>query len=326
MLDIDNLKAFNDKFGHIAGDDLLKSLSRIIVSSLRKIDISFRIGGDEFAIVLPDTDSAKAGKIINRIRLKWIRERRGENHGGGVSTGFSSGIAEFPKNAETQDSLVFLADAALYYSKKKGGHKITLVPELGSLSDGDKLINAIVDQVYALPVTVEAKESFGFGHFKRVADLSEMIGEAIGLLDNEIEDLHAASLLHDIGKIGISNEILTKPSKLTPQEWGDIKKHATEGAKIIGQISRISNLAPIVRHHHEWFNGEGYPDKLKGEEIPLCARIICIADAYDSMTTPRPYRSTISKEEALKELERFAGSQFDPDIVKVAATVLLSNY
>ena len=186
---------------------------------------------------------------------------------------------------------------------------------MGVLST-DVLDRATLDQVYALAATVDARDPYTYGHSKRVASLSEMIGKAIGLSQEELATLHAAGLLHDIGKVGVPDSILTKPGKPTKDEWKLIRKHPTEGTRIVIHVKELAPLIPMIRHHHEWYDGTGYVDGLKGEEIPLGARIISIADAYDTMTTKRTYRDIISQEEALDELRRCSGTQFDPQLVE----------
>ena len=180
----------------------------------------------------------------------------------------------------------------------------------------DVLAVSTLDYVYALAATVNAKDPNTHGHSERIAGISEMIGKAIGLSRKELASLHAASLLHDIGKVGIPNKVLVKPGELTDDEWKIMKRHAGEGAKIVSHVRELQVLAPIIRHHHEWYDGKGYPDGLKGNDIPLGARIISVADAYDMMTTPRFYREVISQEEALEELRRCSGTQFDPELVE----------
>jgi diguanylate cyclase (GGDEF)-like protein/PAS domain S-box-containing protein/putative nucleotidyltransferase with HDIG domain len=314
MLDLDDFKEYNDRFGHTNGDAVLRSLAEMLKTVLRKPDMAFRYGGDEFAIILPATEAQKAKNIVDRIRSKRLVGLKSENEDMEPCLGFSAGIAQFPENAETADGLVFLADTALYRSKRGGGNKTTLVAELGELP-ADIIDSATMDQVYALAATVDARDPHTYGHSKRVAAISEMIGKAIGLQPKELADLRAAALLHDIGKVGVPDSILTKPEKPEEHEWAIIRKHPVEGAKIVGYVRELERLVPLVRHHHEWYDGTGYPDGLKGEDIPLGARIISVADAYDTMTTSRPYRDMISQEEACEELRRCCGTQFDHEIV-----------
>jgi diguanylate cyclase (GGDEF)-like protein/putative nucleotidyltransferase with HDIG domain len=317
LLDIDSFKEINDKFGHINGDRVLKSLANTLIAYLRKTDVSFRYGGDEFAVILPETNAVKARDIIERIKVKWLHTPKTdvmlEN-----PLGFSAGIIEYPRNAESQDSLLLLLDAALYCAKRSGGNRSTLVSEMGDISYAT--LTGLPSQVYALAATVDAKEAHGVGHSLRVARIAEMIGRKLSLSAEELADLRGASLLHDVGKIGIPDIILNKSDNLTPVEWEIVKKHSTEGAKIVSQIEKIANLAPLIRHHHEWYDGTGYPDGLKGPEIPLGSRIICVADAYDTMITPRSYKNMRSQNEALAELIRCAGTQFDPDIIKAVSS------
>ncbi len=315
MLDLDGFKQYNDRFGHTNGDAALKSLGERLKSSLRKVDRVFRYGGDEFTIILPSTEARKAKKIIDRIKSEWLEVPKAENLVLESPLGFSAGIAQFPENAETADGLVFLADAALYHSKREGGYKSTLVSNLGEVP-ASMLGSATMDQVYALSAMVDAKDPHTYGHSKRVAAIVERIGKAIKLPPKELADLRAAALLHDIGKVGVPDAILTKPDKLVKHEWKIIRTHPVEGAKIVGYVRELVELVPIIRHHHEWYDGTGYPDGLKGEDIPLGARIISIADAYDTMTTQRPYRDVVSQEEALAELSRCSGTQFDSQLVE----------
>jgi diguanylate cyclase (GGDEF)-like protein/PAS domain S-box-containing protein/putative nucleotidyltransferase with HDIG domain len=321
MLDLDEFKEFNDKYGHTNGDVVLRSLGERLQSSLRKSDVAFRYGGDEFAIILPSTDAASAKKIVDRIRSEWAEAPKVHNLLIEGRLGFSVGIAQYPENAETADGLVFLADTALYRSKREGGYKTTLVSDLGTLASG-AIDRHTLDHVYALAATVDARDPYTYGHSKRVAAISEMIGKAIRLSQSELAQLRGAALLHDIGKVGVPDSTLGKPGKLTEKEWEVIRKHSAEGARIVGHVKALAALVPIIKHHHEWYDGTGYPDGLKGERIPVGARIISIADAYDTMTTRRPYREPMSREEALGELRRCCGTQFDPILVGVFGEAL----
>lgn len=321
ILDLDRFKEYNDRLGHTAGDAILKSVAQTLASSVRKVDTAFRYGGDEFAIVLPGTDARAARSIVERIRSRWSSVSWARYGSLDTSLEFSAGIAQFPDDAETADGLVFLADTALFRAKKEGGHKCTLVCELGEVST-DVLDVATQDQVYALAATVDARDPLTYGHSKRVATISEMLGKAVGLRRDELAKLHAAGLLHDIGKVGIPDSILMKPGRPLDREWSIIRQHSAEGARIVSYVRELAALVSIIRHHHEWYDGTGYPDRLKGEDIPVAARILAIADAFDTMTTPRPYREVVSQDEACAELRRCSDTQFDPDLVAVFVRIL----
>jgi diguanylate cyclase (GGDEF)-like protein/PAS domain S-box-containing protein len=315
MLDLDGFKEYNDRMGHASGDSVLQSFSQTVESSLRKSDTAFRYGGDEFIIILPETDAKRARQIMDRIRARWLRLVEAQYAPLETPLGFSTGIAQFPENADTADGLVFLADSALYYAKKEGGGRDILVSSLSAIPP-ELLGTATLDQVYALAATVDARDPYTYGHSGRVAGIAQKIGKATGLSEKELANLYAASLLHDVGKVGVPDAILTKPGALTAEEWVAIKKHSAEGARIVGYVRGLGALVPVIMHHHEWYDGTGYPDGLKGEETPLAARIISVADAYDTMTTARPYREVVSHQEAVEELRRCSGTQFDPELVE----------
>jgi diguanylate cyclase (GGDEF)-like protein len=315
MVDLDGFKEYNDRFGHVNGDAVVRSLGQTLKSSLRKSDTSFRYGGDEFAIILAGTDSEKSKSVVKRIRLKWLQSPKAMYPILETPIGFSAGIAQFPEHADTADGLVFMADNALYHAKKEGGYRMVVASDLESLSP-EILETATQDQVYALAATVDAKDPYTYGHSRNVADIAQTIGKAIGLTGKELTDLYAVSLLHDIGKLGIPDAILTKPGKLTGEEWEVVKRHSAEGERIVSYVKDLSALVHMIRHHHEWYDGSGYPDGLKGASIPLGSRIISIADAYDTMTGKRPYREPVSLKEAFEELRRCSGTQFDPELVE----------
>ena len=316
ILDLDGFRAYNATYGHTAGDNVLRAIAQTVKTALRKTDIPFRHGPDEFTVILPTTDATTASRIVDRIRAKWAEVTEGLSLSQKTPLGLSAAIAQFPIDAETADGLVFLANTALFQSKKGGGNRSTLVSDLAALP-ADALDSAILGQVLALAATVDARDPFTYGHSTRVATIAEMIGRAAGLSKNELSNLHAAGLLHDTGKVGVPDAILTKPDKLAQHEWTVIRKHSAEGARIVSYVRELAPIVPIIRHHHEWYNGTGYPDGLKGREIPLGARIVSIADAYDTMTTRRPYREVVSQEEACAELRRCSGTQFDPELVDI---------
>lgn len=315
MLDLDGFKEYNDRFGHTSGDAVLQSFAQTIKPALRKTDRPFRYGGDEFCIILPVTDANRAKQIIERVRAKWLQTIDAQYPALETPLGFSAGIAQFPEDAETADGLVFLADTSLYFAKREGGYRAVLVSDLSAIPP-DVLTTATLDQVYALAATVDARDPFTYGHSGRVAEITQTIGKTIGLPERELADLYAASLLHDVGKVDVPDAVLTKPDALTKDEWRIIREHSAKGARIVGYARELAALVPMIYHHHEFYDGTGYPDGLKGEEIPLGARIISVADAYDDMTTARTYREVVSQQEALEELRRYAGTQFDPELVE----------
>jgi diguanylate cyclase (GGDEF)-like protein/PAS domain S-box-containing protein len=315
MLDLDGFKEYNDRMGHASGDSVLQSFAQTLESSLRKSDTAFRYGGDEFLVILPETDANRARQVMDRIRARWLKLVEAQYAPLETPLGFSTGIAQFPENAETADGLVFLADSALYYAKKEGAGRDILVSSLSTIPQ-EILGAATLDQIYALAATVDARDPYTYGHSARIADIAQKIGKATGLSEKELANLYAASLLHDVGKVGVPDAILTKPGALTEEEWAAIKKHSAEGARIVGYVSGLGALVPVILNHHEWYDGTGYPEGLKGQEIPLAARIISVADAYDTMTTSRPYREVVSHGEASEELRRCSGTQFDPELVE----------
>ena len=316
MIDIDGFKKFNDKFGHASGDRMLKAFAETLKLGSRKSDIVCRYGGDEFAIILPKTDTERAIKLADRTRSMFVQTCEVQYGIAECPLSLSAGIAEFRETFETADSLIFLADCALYDAKRRGGSKSIPVADL-RVPPHEDLSIATLEEVSALVAIVDARDSLTYGHSSRVAAMSEIIGEALGMPKNELAQLGAAALLHDIGKLEIPDSILTKPGKPTEHEWKVLKRHARDGAKIVSHVKDLGALVPLILHHHEWYNGTGYPDQLKGEYIPLGSRIISIADAYDTMTTPRPYRNLLSIEEALQELTRCSGTQFDPKLVEL---------
>ena len=316
MMDIDGFKRYNDKFGHTFGDRLLKAFAETLKSGSRKSDVTCRYGGDEFSIIMPATNADRATKTIDRKRSMFLEIPEVEYGIAECRLGLSAGIAQFPGTAETVDGLIFLADCALYDAKRLEGNKSRLVSDLRILPD-KTLDIATLEEVSALAAIVDARDPLTYGHSKRVAATSQMIGKALGMPERELAELHSSAVLHDIGKLGITDSILTKPGKPTEHEWEVLKGHASNGASIVAHVKDLAVLVPMILHHHEWYDGTGYPDELQGKSIPLGARIISVADAYDTMTTSRPYRNLLSKEEALEELKRCSGTQFDPKLIEL---------
>jgi len=324
ILDLDNFKAFNDNYGHPAGDKLLKEIGGILKATIRSTDQAFRYGGDEFAILMPNTPTDAATQVADRVRRQVATKAKS----GRIAVSASLGMASWPADGVAADEIVAAADNALYRAKREGGNRIycasgTLL-ELGAApvnvmesKDGNTL-NAI----FALAETVDAKEHYTSSHWRRVKENSVLLATAIELGPEEIHHLETSARLHDIGKISISEKILNKRAPLTSDEWELIKTHPQVGVNIASRAAELAPCLPGILHHHERYDGSGYPIGLKGEEIPLEARILAIADAFAAMTTVRSYSDAMPVEEALEELKRCAGTQFDPNLVEIFNTAI----
>jgi diguanylate cyclase (GGDEF)-like protein/putative nucleotidyltransferase with HDIG domain len=319
MIDLDNFKAYNDTYGHPAGDILLGQTGKIIKSSVRNVDHAFRYGGDEFVVILPQTAGDDAYVVAERVR----GQVAGEMEKKAIAVTCSIGLASYPTDGAVANELIDAADTALYHAKRSGGNRIFLSSKILSEPLDDGGISGIgtrrdsLSAVYALVSTVEARDPYTYGHSKKVNTYAVALAEAIGLSPDEVSKLSTAALLHDIGKIGIPDNVLNKKGKLNGENWEAIKAHPRLGANIVSSIPDLVPCASSILHHHERWDGSGYPEGLKGEEIPLGARILAIADSFEAMTSARPYRPAWSLEEVVKELRQGAGTQFDPKLVEV---------
>ena len=314
FLDVDLFKSYNDAFGHIAGDDILRQITRRIRGAIRSIDIPCRYGGDEFAVILPASPLDDAYNVAERLR----RNVESEMDSKGIAITCSIGVASWPTSGVTKEALLTAVDSALYLSKQAGRNRVSLASAamsttLFDLNKEEQILNA----VHALAATVDAKDHHTYGHSKKTAEYAAQIAQALGYSSDRIAMLKAAALLHDIGKIRVPDNILLKPGPLSDSEWIAIREHPKFGATILKPIKSLGSCLPVIQHHHEHFDGKGYPAGLRGKDIPVEARILAIADAYDAMTSPRPYRSKLHPQEALDEITRCAGSYFDPEIARI---------
>jgi diguanylate cyclase (GGDEF)-like protein len=312
FIDIDDFKKINDRFGHPSGDRVLSQ----VAGRLRQGGEAFRLGGDEFALLLTGHDEvtalAAANSIVERIASL------GFDHIGRVTV--SAGLATFPLQGHGRDELIRLADSALYWAKEHGKNRVRLyrpavveLAELKHLGAGpDKA--ARYRAAASLAKAVDARDTYTGSHSSRVGDLAARVAERVGLDPEQVELARLAGQLHDLGKLAVPEEILRKPSALTDSEWLVLERHPQIGFRMLDSLG-VDPVADLVLHHHERWDGAGYPDGLAGNEIPIGARIIFVADAYDAMTTDRSYRAKRSHEAALAELRRCAGTQFDPGIV-----------
>jgi two-component system cell cycle response regulator len=286
--DLDGFKTYNDTFGHQAGDMLLARLGKRAVAAVPEADV-FRLGGDEFCVLI---DEAAGGEAGVRAAAAALQER-----GSTFDVGCSFGMVRVPQEATDAEAAMVLADARMY--DQKHGRR----PDAATESQ-DVLVRALV----------ERNQELG-QHNDDVAELVVAVSRELGLEHAEIVAVRRAAELHDVGKLAIPDAILSKPGALDEQEWEFMRQHTIVGERIVASATSLSDVAPIVRSSHERWDGGGYPDGLVGQAIPLGARIIAVCDAYDAMTTTRPYRQAMSEADALAELRRCAGHQFDPRVV-----------
>jgi len=315
MLDVDDLKLINDAYGHLAGDKLLKNIANLLKNSCRSVDLIGRYGGDEFLIILPYTDGEKAKNIAQRICEK-VREQRLEVNGNiiNIPIRLSIGVATYPFDSMVSQELITLADKRMYKSKQFGKTVVSVsVPEIKEYLLAKRPTLNVLE---GLVTAVNGKDHYTKAHSELVTKLSLSLAKEINLPKEEMEALRIAALLHDIGKIGIPESILRKPGPLEKEEFELIKQHPRLGAMMLnGPPPYRDHVIDAIKYHHERYDGKGYPEGLKGKDIPLLARIIGIADAYSAMITDRPYRKALTKEEAIAELKKGAGTQFDPELV-----------
>ena len=377
LMDLDRFKFVNDFYGHLDGDLLLQRVAHILEQNCRRSDVVARYGGDEFVILMPETNGEQSRQIASKLR-SWIcadpliREKN-------VTSSF--GVATFPVNGSTPQELIQVADASMYLSKHQGGNAVSTADQFdvddsrqwkrdvldaylgvtlkrlfvtgpdafveiysriehfaksfaetqssSSRPDGigglkfygtpssEPLPPVVMDTLTSLALAVDAKDQFTQGHSQKVSGYAVLIAEAIGLEDSEIEEIRLGGMLHDVGKVGILESILNKNGPLNPDEWEAMKRHVEYGARLLEPLLGTDQVREMVAHHHEYFDGSGYPDGLAGSQIPLGARIIAIADAYDTITSERTYKKASTPEEAFRELERCGNAQFDPELVRV---------
>jgi diguanylate cyclase (GGDEF)-like protein len=313
LVDIDDFKSVNDRFGHPVGDRVLGQ----VASRLRQGGESFRLGGDEFAVLLAGQDE-RAAVAIARSIVERVGAAQFEQVG---SLTVSAGVATFPIQGAGRDELIRLADSALYWAKEDGKNRARIyeaakieLAQLQQLADSPDRA-ARYRAAASLAKAVDARDAYTGSHSERVGELAARIALRLGSDESQVELTRLAASLHDLGKLAIPEEILRKPSELNESERLVLQRHPQIGYRMLESLG-VEPIAEWVLHHHERWDGDGYPDRLRGEEIPLGARIIFVADAYDAMTSERVYRKPLSPREALEELHACAGSQFDPQIVE----------
>ena len=320
LVDFDDLKSVNDRFGHPVGDLVLGQ----VASRLRQGGEAFRLGGDEFAVLLPRQDehqaTAVARSIVERVAALDVE-------GVGLVT-VSAGVATYPMQGSGRDELIRLADSALYRAKKDGKNRVRAYAAESILrADFEGLLDAPdraaqYRAAESLAKAVDERDAYTGSHSQRVGKYSARIARRLGAEDAAVELTRLAGNLHDLGKLAIPEELLRKPDELSEAERLILERHPQIGYRMLESLG-VHPVAEWVLHHHERWDGAGYPNRLAGDQIPLGARIIFVADAYDAMTSDRAYSQAMSQREALAELERCAGTQFDPTVVRALAEELL---
>jgi diguanylate cyclase (GGDEF)-like protein/putative nucleotidyltransferase with HDIG domain len=321
--DLDAFKAVNDRFGHAAGDRALERLSEIFESVKRRIDTAARIGGEEFAVIAPDTDHHAAYILAERMR----REVRDTFAAEPFALTISLGIATFPRHGATAESLIAGGDEALYAAKKLGRDRTVVYnPELA-----ETLLAATGQQpprserhgntVLALAEVIDIRDSGTAAHSETVGRYAGAIARELGLAADVVERVRFGGIVHDVGKIGIPDSVLRKPGWLTDEDWQEMRRHPEIGARIL-RGANLDDIGEWVLAHHERPDGRGYPQGLSGGDIPLEARILAVADAYEAMTSDRVYRPALTPAAAREELLRCSGSQFDTRVVDAFLGVL----
>jgi diguanylate cyclase (GGDEF)-like protein/PAS domain S-box-containing protein len=302
IADINSLKLVNEALGHLEGDRLIVKVAELLKAFCRQEDVVARWGGDEFTILLPQIIKEDTEEIVNRIKNVFIVTSKQE-----IPISISLGHATKEKIDQDIQDVMKEAEDNMYRHK---------------LIERKSIYSSITS---SLERTLYEKSLETREHAERLKKFSQEIGVTIHLLDNKIDELSLLSTLHDIGKIAISEEILTNGRKLTEKEWVLVKKHPVIGYNICQSNPQLVHIAEGVLGHHEWWNGAGYPDGLKGNNIPITSRIISIVDAYDVMISGRTYKKAITKKEAIKELKRCSGTQFDPKLVDIFINIVLKR-
>lgn len=338
MLDIDYFKSINDIYGHQYGDSILKEFGMFLTLMARENDIVVRYGGEEFVILLPDTN--KEGAILFGHRLlERISRHVFDPQGKKLMLKVSIGQSGFPEDGiDTADGLVNAADNALQNAKKLGRNRLSTSKKLiekdieniikkrkeGKIKQIKEKISRIAERadkpvlesIHAFAKAIKARDHYTVEHVKAMVSLVTELGRKMKLPPEKIKDLEHAAILHDLGKVGISDKILHKRSRLTKGEYEKIKKHPEIGGDIVKPIRSLDGVIPMILFHHERYDGLGYSSGLKGERIPIGARIVAIADAYQALISDRPYRKAYGQKEAIEIIKSGSGSQFDPQVVR----------
>jgi diguanylate cyclase (GGDEF)-like protein len=323
--DLDHFKHVNDRFGHHEGDRALGRTSAILHEEKRRIDTVARLGGEEFALIVPDTVDRRSFMLAERLRLA-IRDEFADD---AVKVTVSFGVASFPQHGSTRQELLGAADDALYAAKELGRDRTVIyskevVGVLTPVNGRNGARNEQLATVLALADALDIRDARTARHSQTVARLAEITAREFGLPEPTIEQVRLAGLLHDVGNIAVSNMLLSKTGPLSEEEWKEVRRHSEIGARILAN-ARLGMIGQWVLAHHERVDGSGFPFGLSSSSIPLEARILSVADAFEAMLSERPHRPALSREDAVEELRRNAGTQFDPGVVEVFLQALAKD-
>ena len=314
LIDIDQFKYYNTLYGYQKGDQLLSAIGAALAKSLPEPSYAARYGSDEFMLVLPGMKKGELGNVIEEIENSICQEAEQiipAEHPQPFSITF--GVAGYPEDQDAGHTLLRVAEDDLYRAKYSRGT--------------DYLYQSVLSEINALKITdafpslqsmislINLNDRYTFGHSERVMVYSLSLAEELKLPQDDLDLLRYGTSLHDIGKIKIDTNLLNKPGPLNKEEWETMQAHTIMGAQLVETLPAFRDVVPLIRSHHENYDGTGYPDRLKGEETPLLVRILRIADSFDAMTTDRPYRKALSLTEACQELNKNAGTQFDPQLI-----------
>ena len=322
MLDVDYFKSYNDPCGYEQGDELLRELTRVLQAKLESEAVLCRYGGEKFSIILPGTPLAAAVETGNRLREEVEKHPfEGEEQLPFGRLTVSVGVSQLDgANKETFQTLIHHADTALYRAKYLRRNRVevfaSILNEFHRRRPGEDTGPEALRTLRTLLAVIDSRDSYTYHHIERVANYCAVTADFLQLDPDSRQDLIYSAYLHDLGKINVDKDVLINSGKLTEEDWAQLKQHPADGAAIIGKVEGMEKLAPIIRGHHERYDGTGYPDGLKGESIPYLCRILTLADSFDAMTNNRPYNRRRTFDEAFEEIRRCAGTQFDPSLTE----------